>query len=59
MIVLIISEFIAVYVDAADGCNDLSFTLGPTTAAELVNAGILTAAVRSWNIKVCKNIHGI
>ena len=41
-----------VYVDASELCNDLAFTLGPSTSEELARAGLTTAATRTWNIKV-------
>ena len=44
------------YVDAVDQCNELAFTLGPSTSEEVAASGVLAASVRSWNIKVCKNI---
>ena len=40
------------YVDASDLCNELAFTLGPTSTTELANTGLSAAASRSWNIKV-------
>ena len=40
------------YVDASELCNDLAFTLGPSTSEELARAGLATAATRTWNIKV-------
>ena len=49
---LIIAYFSTVYVDASDQCNDLAFTLGPSTTEELARAGRSAAATRSWNIKV-------
>ena len=41
-----------VYVDASELCNDLAFALGPVTTEEMARAGVVTAATRSWNIKV-------
>ena len=41
------------YVDATDNCNELAFTLGPSTTQELTLSGVKAAATRSWNIKVC------
>ena len=40
------------YVDASELCNDLAFALGPVTTEEMARAGVVTAATRSWNIKV-------
>ena len=42
------------YVDAVDQCNELAFTLGPSTSEEVAAGGLTAASVRSWNIKVCK-----
>lgn len=42
------------YVDAVEQCNELAFTLGPSTTEEIASSGVAAAVTRSWNIKVCK-----